>query len=163
MFGHPEYLPDDWLVEIGRVTQSWATFEQLFNLMLQKLAGFDDPFDPTFTILVAHSSMPQRLDMFASLCAAYVDRRPYLAKYREVIGQIREAQAARNRFTHNTIVLDEANPERAKISLISARGKLKQEFQSIGLSNVMEASELINKAGRSLYLLVLDPEWARKS
>lgn len=158
MFNQPQHLPDTWLIELGRITQAWAAFEQFFNLMLQKLAGFDDPFDPTFTILVAHSSMPQRLDMLASLCAAYVEKHPELSDYKNVIGVIKEAQAARNRFCHNIMSLDETDSTKAQIALVSARGKLKQELHEITLADLRKASEKITSAMRSLYILVLQPK-----
>jgi len=35
-------IPDNYLVEIGRVALLWAALENLLNLCLGKLAGFDN-------------------------------------------------------------------------------------------------------------------------
>lgn len=160
MFDDPSYLPDEWLIELGRISQSWAAFEQFFNLMLQKLAGFDDPVDATFTILVAHSSMPQRLDMFSALCAQHLNSYPHLKDYKAVVGKIREAQAARNKFAHNIIGIDKEDSKRATISTVSARGELKVQLTSITINELRAASDKIRSVVKEMYLLVLAPNWA---
>jgi hypothetical protein len=155
-----EYLPDQWLVELGRMTQSWAAFEQFFNLMLQKVAGIDAILDKTFTILIAHATMPQRLDMFASLCHDRLPNHPGLKGYKEVLAQIREAQSIRNKFTHNIIGVDADDVTMGKISTISARGQLKMALQEVSLDELKSASVKLREAVYALYKLVLgvDPD-----
>ena len=66
---------DDWpvaneyLVELGRITCAWGSLEHSLNTNIGKLAGFDEANDPIPFIFIIHSSFPQRLDMFGSLCA----------------------------------------------------------------------------------------------
>ena len=152
----PEYLPDQWLIELGKIVKSWITFEMMFDLMLQKLAGYNDPFDPTFTILTAHSSFPQRLDMFKSLCNSHKDSRPHLSSYKEVASLISEAQRLRNFFMHNSIAPDRDGS--MKVSSVSARGQLKMELRGIELREVTEAHIKTIEAGRALYKLVLNAD-----
>ena len=35
-------LPDDYLIELGRVAALWATLETFLNMCIGKLAGFND-------------------------------------------------------------------------------------------------------------------------
>lgn len=154
-----EYLPDIWLIELGKIVKGWITFEHLFDLMLQKLAGFDDPFDPTFTILTTHSSFPQRLDMFKSLCARHVGNRPHLSRYKDVANCISEAQRLRNFFMHNLVGPREDGS--MTVSTVSARGQLKMEIRQIELKEVTAAYVKIMEAGREVYRLVVNADpWA---
>ncbi|MDE1466392.1 hypothetical protein [Aurantiacibacter sp. D1-12] len=154
MSDEPDYLPDEWLIELGKVVKAWATFERMFDLMLQKLAGYNDPIDPFFTILTIHSSFPQRLDMFASLCEAHLHERPHLAEYKATLRDVKEAQRLRNMFMHQQIGPYEN--DQMVISKMSARGKLKMELRPVELSEITEAHEKIFLAGRSIYKLVLN-------
>jgi hypothetical protein len=96
-------LPDDYLIEMGRVSALWTTLESLLNMCLGKLAGFNDLNDPKPFILVNHSSFPQRLDMLGSLCENLAPEFPSLADYDSVIGKLRSAQKRRNTFMHHGI------------------------------------------------------------
>ena len=159
MLNEPAFLPDDWLIELGKVVKAWITFEKLFDLMLQKLAGYNDPFDPTFTILTAHSSFPQRLDMFKSLCDRHKDANPHLAEYKKIASAISEAQRLRNFFMHNLIGLESDGTVR--VSTISARGQLKMDIRPIELQEITDTHGLIMDAGRQVYRLVLNADpWA---
>ena len=142
--------------------KAWITFEKLFDLMLQKLAGYDDPFDPTFTILTAHSSFPQRLDMFKSLCARHGDANPHLAEYKKVAIAVSEAQRLRNFFMHNLIGLESDGTVR--VSTVSARGQLKMEVRVIELDEITDTHKRIMDAGRQIYRLVLNADpWAAET
>jgi hypothetical protein len=152
-----EDLPTEWLLELGKITNAWPTFENFLNLMIQKLAGFENMFDPTYTIMVAHASMPQRLDMLSSLCDRKVEEFPHLGEYKKVVGLIKEAQTARNRFTHNPIGRDIYDSEKFNLMIVSARGKLKQELQPVRLTDLEEATNKIKTASKAIYQLVLQP------
>ncbi|MDE2030024.1 MAG: hypothetical protein KGI97_05600, partial [Alphaproteobacteria bacterium] len=71
-------LPDEYLVEIGRVSAIWVGLESLLNSCLGKLAGFNDIADPKPFILLNHASLPQRLDMLGALCEQLVTHYPEL-------------------------------------------------------------------------------------
>ena len=147
------------VIELGKIVKAWITFEHLFDLMLQKLAGFDDRADPTFTSLTAHSSFPQRLDMFKSLCDQPFATRPHLLEYKKVTNAVAEAQRLRNFFMHNMIGINEDGS--MSVSKISARGELKMELRPIQLSEVVKAHQAIIEVGRDIYRLVLNSDpWA---
>lgn len=50
-------LPNEYLIELGRVGALWAALEFQLNITIGKLAGFDI-YDPTGFILITHSSFP---------------------------------------------------------------------------------------------------------
>src|SRR5260221_108403 len=93
-------LPDAYLLELGRVSALWASLESFLNLCIGKLAGFNDINDPTWFILVTHSSFPQRLDILSSLCEHLVNSFPTLTDYKPVVDRLRHAQKLRNDFMH---------------------------------------------------------------
>src|SRR5688572_17852779 len=93
-------LPDEYLIELGRVSAVWASLESLLNLCLGKLAGFNELNDPKPFILVYHASFPQRLDMLGSLCEHLAPNFPHLADHKSVIGLLRGAQKLRNTYMH---------------------------------------------------------------
>lgn len=156
------FLPDEWLIELGKVVKAWTTFERMFDLMLQKLAGYNDPFDPTFIILTAHSSFPQRLDMMKSLCERHLKSSPHLADYKRVAASVAEAQRLRNFFMHHLIGIESDGT--VKVSTMSARGQLKMNLRVIELDEVTAAHTKIIDAGKDMYRLVLNSDpWSEKA
>ena len=158
-------VPDEFLIEIGRVGALWASLESFLNVCLGKLAGFNDLNDPKPFILITHSSFPQRLDILGALCEQLEPEFPQLADYKKVVSQLRAAQATRNRFMHNGFSYD-AKSQRLEMAVGSARGKLKTAVESIALEDIKRASIEIDEANRALYKLVLKrdlpPSWQQQ-
>ena len=157
-------LPNEYLVEIGRVAALWAALEGLLTMCLGKLAGFDTIGEPKTFIIMKHSSFPQKLDMFGSLCEQLVLENKSLTGYKNTIALLKRAQKARNKFMHNGIVIDEKT-NKVSLPQLSARGKLKTKVEEIELADVIRASTEIDEAQMSLVKLVLGveykPTWKR--
>ena len=138
-------LPDDYLIEIGRLTSLWASLENFLNLCIGKLAGFDELNDPKPFILINHSSFPQRLDMLSTLCEQLEHEHSNLSNYKVVISQLKAAQKLRNKFAHNGMSL---NPDtgKAEMPIGSARGTLKVSIESINIADLKRASMKIDEA-----------------
>jgi hypothetical protein len=157
-------LPNEYLVEIGRVAAMWAALEGLLNMCLGKLAGFNDIYDPKALIIMKHSSFPQRLDILGALCEQLVGDFNNLKGYKQTIALMRKAQKARNKYMHNAIV---SNPStgRTQMPQMSARGKLKVQIENVEIADIKRATIEIDDAQRSLYKLVLgqnlEPTWKR--
>ena len=157
-------LPDEFLIEIGRVSALWASLESLLNTLLGKLAGFDVLDDARPFILVVHSSFPQRLDMLGALCEGLTAEHPNLANHKEVVAKLRAAQTSRNRFAHNGISFD---PDMKQFVLTqgSARGKLKLLVEPVTVEDVHAVAKEIHEAQLALYKLVLKrdvaPIWSK--
>lgn len=157
-------LPDDYLIELGRVAALWATLETFLNMCIGKLAGFNDINDAKPFILITHSSFPQRLDMLAALCEQLADEFSNLKHYKTVVSQLRDAQKLRNDFMHYGMSV---NPESGQVQMAigSARGTVKVSIKSIGLQDIRRASIAIHEAELALYKLVLKrevpPKWSK--
>jgi hypothetical protein len=158
-------LPDNYLLELGRVAALWATLEGFLNLCIGKLAGFNDLNDPKAFILVTHSSFPQRLDIFSALCEQLVSEFPNLKGYDAVVRVLRQAQKLRNNFMHYGM---SSNPESGQIdiSVGTARGTLKIGVEKVEPADIRRASMAIHEAQLALYKLVLrrevSPVWERR-
>jgi len=159
-------LSDEYLVEIGRVSALWASLESLLNLCIGKLAGFDNPSDPSAFILINHSSFPQRLDILSTFCEQFHHERKNLREYKSVVSKLRSAQKLRNRYAHNGMSL---NPDTNKVEMPvgSARGSLKVAVEMVDVSDIRRAVISIDEAQCALYKLVLGvevaPVWKRRS
>jgi len=157
-------LPDEYLIEVGRITSLWASLESFLYLCIGKLAGFDNLSDPTTFILFSHSSFPQKLDMLGALCEQLEPFAPNLKGYKHVISKLRTAQKSRNRFTHNGMSLNSESGN-IEMGLGSARGTLKTSVNTVKLADIKRVVIEIDEAMSSLYKLVLNvdhgPAWKR--
>lgn len=156
--------PNDYLLEIGRMTSLWGTLESYVNMAISKFAGFEGTLDDRVLIMVAHSNFQQRVDIISSLCAWLTPEYPELKDYKGVISKLKAAQKARNRFAHNAIV-KHYNSEDVTMNQASARGSLKTTTEVVRVDDIKEATALIHEGMCSLYALVtgkeLKPLWDR--
>lgn len=156
-------LPDEYLIELGRITTLWECLDSFLEVCLGKLAWHGDMADPTPFIMLAHTNFPQRLDMLGALCERLVRTYPELAGYQGVISSIRAAQKLRNKFVHNGMAPDEKGEIR--MGLGSARGTLKFSNEAVKLTDLRKATMVIHQAQLDLYALVLKrkvpPMWER--
>jgi hypothetical protein len=148
-------LPDKVLVEIGRVSSLWTSLENTMTICISKLSGFDVTVDPKPLMLLLHTSFPQKIDTFGSLCEYLVQDFPNLKKYKDVISKIKCAQKLRNEFLHNGMSYDIKN-DKITVAKGTARGKLETELKFIELSEIKKASIEINEAQTSLYNLLFN-------
>jgi len=157
-------LPDDYLKEIGRVAALWASLESFLNLCIAKLAGFNDLNDPTWFILVTHSSFPQRLDILSALCEHLANSHPTLKDHKAVVERLRHAAKLRNDFMHHGMHQEESGD--VVMTKGTARGRLKLRVEKIAIADLRRASMAIHEAELQLYKLVLrkniSPVWTRR-
>jgi hypothetical protein len=158
-------LPDEYLIEIGRISALWVSFENFLGICIGKLAGFNELTDVKPFILVTHTSFPQKLDMLSALCELLKGEFPRLTNHKEVISKVKSAQASRNKYVHNTIGPD---PDTGKMQMAqgSARGKVKASLDTVTIADIRRATIEIDEAFVALYNLVLGvdmpPVWKRK-
>lgn len=156
--------PNDYLLELGRMTAVWGTLESAVNLAISKLAGYSTPLDVRALILVAHSNLQQRVDIISTLCEQLAHQHTGLATYKQVIGKIEAAQKARNKYAHNAIVTNDETGL-VNVSFVSARGTLKTKTEVVRLEEIKEATAKIHEAMCALHTLVtgheIKPLWER--
>lgn len=158
-------LPDEYLLEIGRISVLWSALEAFLNHCIGKLAGFNDLADPTAFILLTHASFPQRLDMFKALCEQLVGQFPNLDGYTAVVQKINQAKDLRNDFMHYVMTLDSESGY-VEMAKGKARGSLKVGVEKVTIADLRRASQLIHEGHLALQKLVLgrtvEPIWVQK-
>jgi len=158
--------PNDYLLELGRMTTIWGTLESAVNMAISRFAGYQSPLDFRAVIMVAHSNFQQRVDIISSLCEQLVPKYPRLKGYKSVIAKIRAAQKARNKFAHNPIV-PTPDTQEVKVSYVTARGALKTSVEVVEIQDIKEATAKIHEAMCALHTLVtgreLKPMWERET
>ncbi|OGW62176.1 MAG: hypothetical protein A2V83_06120 [Nitrospirae bacterium RBG_16_64_22] len=156
--------PNEYLLELGRMTTIWGTLESSVNLAISKFAGYESALDFRALIMVAHSNFQQRVDIVSALCEQLLPEYPRLKDYEAVIAKIQAAQKARNKFAHNAITSDEETGE-VSVSYATARGSLKTKTEIVKLEAITDATAKIHGAMCALHTLVtgreLKPMWER--
>ncbi|MDP2606992.1 MAG: hypothetical protein Q8S00_31020 [Deltaproteobacteria bacterium] len=156
--------PNDYLLELGRMTTVWGSLESAVNIAISRFAGFQSPLDFRAVIMVAHSNFQQRVNIISSLCEQLVPKYPRLKVYKSVVAKIQAAQKARNKFAHNPIVWNQDTQD-VKVSYVTARGSMKTSVEVVKIHDIMEATAKIHEAMCALHTLVtgreLKPMWER--
>jgi len=146
-------LPDEFLLELGRLTALWTSLEDQLHILIGRLAGFGDLFDMRPFILVKHSSFQQKIDILSSLCEHLMPKYPHLRNYQEVVAQIRAVQSLRNRYVHNGLVVSEDGSS-VEMPIGSARGKLKTSIEKVTIDDIKKVSVEIARTMKLFHLLV---------
>lgn len=158
-------IPEDFMLELGRMTTVWAGLENGLLLYISRLAGYDALIDPRAAILLAHTSFQQRIEKLESLCELLSTNFPHLNDYKKAIRKLELAQKARNKYSHNPITYNEKTTE-LNVSRYSARKELKVVTEVVELKDIKEATAKIHEASCALHSLFtqkeLEPLWDRK-
>jgi hypothetical protein len=156
-------VPDEYLLELGRMVCVWGSLESMTAMAISKLAGFESPTDPRALTVVAHSNFQQRVDIVGAMCGQFVDQVPHLKDYEQVIKKVRSAQAGRNKYAHNALSVDEDGS--VHIAFMSARGVFKTTVEEVRVSEIREVTAKIHEALCALQALitntVVKPMWER--
>jgi len=156
-------VPDEYLLELGRMVSVWGSLESMTAVAISMLAGYDSPTDPRALTMVAHSNFQQRVDIVSALCGQLVEEYPHLKDYESVIKKIRAAQAGRNKYAHNALSLDEDG--QVHIAYMSARGTFKTTVEIVRVIEIEEVTAKIHEAVCALQSLItnklLKPMWER--
>jgi hypothetical protein len=156
--------PNEYLLELGRMTTVWGTLESSVNIAISKFAGYESLLDYRALIMVAHSNFQQKVDIISTICEQLVPDYPRLKDYKLVIAKIQSAQKARNKFAHNAITTNEDTKE-VFVAYATARGTLKTATEVVKLGAIIEATAKIHEAMCALHTLVtgkeIKPLWER--
>lgn len=163
-------VPGEYLLEIGRVAQTWVILENYVDVCLGKLTGFQITDVRPFIVL-RHASFPQKLDALDALCHFIHensnDDEPgkRLKHHKEVTAKIRSVQNSRNKLMHNVIGKHE---EKDGFQLLSgtARGKVKLDASDVRPETIRKVAMDIHLALLDLHELItgvrIPPLWERK-
>jgi hypothetical protein len=155
-------LPNEFLLELGRIAAMWAYLESSLDIAISKFAGAEGVLDMKHLILIKHSSFPQKLDMLASLCEYLLPSFPQLKIYPDTLVELRKAQKSRNRYLHNGMSFNKETGN-VEMGIASARGKLKTAIEIVTIDDLKLVPVELNSASRNLHYLVtgkqIPPIW----
>jgi len=158
-------LPEEYLVELGRIVALWTTTEKALALFLSKMSGFE-LYDPRGTILFNNHTIPQKIDTLGCLVEQYVEDHPQLKDYPDVLSKLRKAQKSRNKYVHSALYYD-PEEKQVTISFATTRGKLKTNIDEVKVVDLKRVVVEIAEANKALYKAVLGREiplpWENKS
>ncbi|MDR6579281.1 MULTISPECIES: hypothetical protein [Pseudomonas] len=145
-------LPDEYLLELGRMMAMWPHLEFGLDLVIGRLMGFD-LHDARPVIAFAHANFQQRVEIFSTLCNRMQADHIQLENYDAVLKKIRGAQKGRNKYAHNIIALDGSGG--LAVTPIMAKGVFKMVPEPVRLSEIKEVTAKIFDAARALHALVV--------
>lgn len=150
-------VPDEILIEIGRLSLQWNHLENFLILCIGKLMGEKDGGTIMPHILTTHASFPQKLDILASLCDLLKEKYPNLNEAPKAISVIKEAQTLRNNYIHNGMRPHE-DGKSAILLKGTFRGKIKTSEQKITKERIFDATRKVDEAFAILYKVILQKD-----
>jgi hypothetical protein len=147
-----DYIPEPYLIAIGKVCVNWGMLEMVMDHAIGKLARFD-LYDSRGAVVTAHTSWPQKMDVLEALVGELRTDYPHLAKFDAIKPLLKKAQEGRNRVVHGRW-----GEEDGKVHLLrtTARGKLKSSIDLITIEDIQAIAMDIGRAGAGLTKLVLN-------
>lgn len=145
-------LPDEFLVEIGRINVRWALLESFLDLNLIHLLG-KNVTEGRSLIVFNHMAFPQKIDILG----AFVNELALSGyegceKYSQVQSLLKQAQEKRNLIIHGKFGFDPDG--NVSISRIAARGKLTHSEKVVTIPDLKAISALIYQAAERLHSFV---------
>lgn len=158
-------LPNDFMLELGRLSALFGTLESGVNLGISKLLGYEQTLDWRAATVTAHANFKQRVDMLETLCHGLEEEYPHLNGYEEVLGKIKKVQTRRNKYMHNSLYYDD-ELKQVIASSLSARGQMKSRIEAITIEEMRNLSGDIHLAMLDLHRLITGvahaPIWDKK-
>ena len=142
------------MIEIGRLSLQWNYLESFLIICIGKLMGENGNTTVIPHILTTHASLPQKLDIFSTLCDLLKEKYPNLKEAPKAISKIKEAQTLRNNYVHNGMRPHE-DGQSAVLLKGSFRGRIKTSEQKITKMMIFDATRKVDEAFVLLYKVVL--------
>jgi hypothetical protein len=152
-------LPDEFMLELGRLSALFGTLESQINMAISKLLGYEKILDWRAATVTAHANLKQRIDMLETLCHELEAEYPHLKGYGSVLGKIKKAQTGRNKYMHNSLYYNQ-DTGRVEATSLSARGQMKPRTESVELDEMRALSGNIHLAMLDLHRLITKTEYA---
>lgn len=159
-------LPNEYMIELGRISALYGVLENIVNIGISKLAGYPGTYDYRSAIMLAHSNFQQRVDILTTLFEQSVKEHPQLKGYPKVIKLIKRAQKGRNKFIHSSFSCD---PDTGKVQLaaMSARGTLRTTVHAVYIKELISVSAVTHEASCALHTIItgkeIKPLWERNA
>ena len=158
-------MPNDFMLELGRISAIWLSLENTVNLSIGKLAGYDEVYDYRAAILLAHANFKQRIEILETLFEQCSKEHKKLKHYEPIIKKIKSAQKGRNRFIHNSISFN-FDSNCMEIVSLSARGTMKTTIAPVNINELKEVTAKIHESMCELHTIItgnkLTPMWEKE-
>jgi len=148
-------IPDEHLIALGKLVTNYARLEQQLNMLIGKIAGFDNLSDPIYFIMINHVSISQKIDILSAICEERLQDYPHLEGYKNVMTETRNVTTLRNKYVHNSMLFD---PKKncCLLGNASARGKLKVKMEYVELKDLDNVELNIRRVMMMLHNLILN-------
>jgi hypothetical protein len=146
-----KHIPESYLIAIGKVCIAWGTLESTIDICIATLANFD-LLDQRGSIITAHMSWPQKMDVLGSLVVTMQSRQPHLAAFEQVKPLLKKAQDGRNRFVHGQWGVRDGKVFKGRFT---ARGTPKSSIDPVQLDDIESVITDIWQAGRASLKAIL--------
>jgi len=159
-------LPNDFMLELGRISAIWGSLESTVNIAIGKLAGYSEVYDYRAAILLAHANFKQRIEILETLFEQCSKERKNFKDYAPIIRKIKSVQKGRNKFIHNSISFN-PDSKRMEIASLSARGTMKVTVNPITINELKEVTAKTHEAMCQLHSIItgneINPIWTRSA
>lgn len=145
-------MPDEYLIELGKITVLYGALEFSVDRAISKLSGYESMLDWRVSIMTAHLSFQQRLNTLGALFEQVIETYPNLAGYEKIVDKIKSVQKKRNKFIHSMYTC--GNNSSVGIWSITARGSFKIKSQDVYIQEIRETSLDMNTVRLQLEELI---------
>ena len=142
-------LPNEVLIELGRIVDAWIELDICLDRALDKLAGMDGYMDSRFAFRQAQNPFPQRLQTFGTYCSQLALEFPHLRNCRRVHERLKAAHQLRNRYLERSSV--------PHVDQGEAEACTQTPLERVDAEDLRRVSQEINRAHEALYALVFRP------
>lgn len=158
-------LPNEFLVELGRISVLFSLLESNVNVAISKLSGYEGILDWRSAVTTAHANFKQRIEILETMLHELHDEHPNLDGYLRIIKSLKSVQAGRNKYSHNTMGVSESS-EKVELSSLSARGKLKPSLETVSIDDLKDLAARIHVVHLDLHELITGskypPVWEKE-
>ncbi len=140
-------IPDDYLMEIGRVSSHWSHFEMVLQMCMVLVLGKKQNDFRAHAVFI-HMSYPQQADVLGAMISGLNPPDGYpSSRYRqEILPLLNDAASRRNAVLHSRWGVIDGVVTRLDVK---ARGSIKLTQFATSIKDVEDASESILKASRA--------------
>ncbi|MET0379085.1 MAG: hypothetical protein ABW049_08855 [Spongiibacteraceae bacterium] len=104
-------LPDDYLIEVGRLALVWGRLENLLRNVVANLAGLENLSDPRLFLVFNHPDFEHNVELLRQLCKQLAPGTPNLKHYPELVAQLLAVKKIRDTYLNGAMSPNPGNGE----------------------------------------------------
>ena len=147
-------LPNDYLVEVGRIALLWARLEKFVSNAVANFVGFENLADPKAYIVFTSPSFERNLELLEKLCALLSPTTPNLVGYETVLRDLRAAREAANLYIKGGMTPNPGDGS-VEIDFSDPLDPSAATVKTVTIADLRDAIMCIDEAQHALYKLVI--------